>query len=82
VRLPTTKAAAVWNRHIAGAVVHRKGYGKGLFATDEVVIEASGNCTVVSRLLSPFVARVVIAHPLQVKAIAHPRKIQNKDEKL
>jgi hypothetical protein len=27
----------------------------------------------VSRVLSPFVTRVVIANPLQVKAIAHAR---------
>lgn len=48
-----------------------EGFGKGLHATDEVVIEATGNCMAVSRVLSPFVARVVIANPLQVKAIAH-----------
>ena len=38
---------------------------------DEVVIEATGNCMAVSRVLSPFVERVMIANPLQVKAIAH-----------
>ena len=48
-----------------------EGFGKTLHATDEVVIEATGNCMAVSRVLSPFVARVVIANPLQVKAIAH-----------
>ena len=48
-----------------------EGFGKSLLATDEVVIEATGNCMAVSRVLSPFVARVVIANPLQVKAIAH-----------
>src|SRR3954462_12863793 len=47
-----------------------EGFGKSLYATDEVVIEATGNCMAVSRVLSPFVARVVIANPLQVKAIA------------
>jgi transposase len=47
-----------------------EGFGKTLKATDEVVIEATGNCMAVSRVLSPFVARVVIANPLQVKAIA------------
>jgi transposase len=45
-------------------------FGKSLQVTDEVVIEATGNCMAVSRVLSPFVARVVIANPLQVKAIA------------
>ena len=48
-----------------------EGFGKSLLATDEVVIEATGNCMAVSRVLSPFVKRVAIANPLQVKAIAH-----------
>lgn len=48
-----------------------EGFGKTLLTTDEVVIEATGNCMAVSRVLSPFVKRVVIANPLQVKAIAH-----------
>lgn len=48
-----------------------EGFGKSLQAADEVVIEATGNCMAVSRVLSPFVPRVVIANPLQVKAIAH-----------
>lgn len=48
-----------------------EGFGKSLLATDEVVIEATSNCMAVSRVLSPFVKRVVIANPLQVKAIAH-----------
>jgi transposase len=52
-----------------------EGLGGKLFSTDEVVIEATGNCMAVSRVLSPFVRRVVIANPLQVKvkAIAHAR---------
>lgn len=48
-----------------------EGFGRQLRETDEVVIEATGNAMAVSRLLSPHVARVVIANPLQVKAIAH-----------
>lgn len=48
-----------------------EGYGKRLLATDEVVIEATGNCMAVRRVRSPFVKQVVIANPLQVKAIAH-----------
>ncbi|MER9714118.1 hypothetical protein NKJ13_28480 [Mesorhizobium sp. M0174] len=47
-----------------------EGFCKSLLATDEVVIKATGNCMAVSRVLSPFVKRVVIANPLQVKAIA------------
>jgi transposase len=48
-----------------------EGLGSRLAATDEVVIEATGNSMAVSRVLSRFVARVIIANPLQVKAIAH-----------
>lgn len=48
-----------------------EGFGRQLQKTDEVVIEATGNCMAVSRVLSPHVKRVVIANPLQVKAIAH-----------
>jgi transposase len=48
-----------------------EGLGRQLKKTDEVVIEATGNCMAVSRVLSPHVKRVVIANPLQVKAIAH-----------
>ena len=40
----------------------------------EVVIEATGNCMAVSRVLSLFVKRVVIANPLQVKAGADPSR--------
>ena len=48
-----------------------EGFGKTLQASDEVVVEATGNTMAVVRVLSPFVARVVIANPLQVRAIAH-----------
>ncbi len=48
-----------------------EGIGKNLLATDEVVIEATGNCMAVSRILTPFVKRVIIANPPQVKATAH-----------
>ena len=47
-----------------------EGFGKNLLASDEVVIEATANSMAVSRALAPFVARVIIANPLQVKAIA------------
>ena len=48
-------------------------FGRGLRKTDEVVLEATGNTAAIVRLLSPFVARVIIANPMQVKAIAHAR---------
>ena len=48
-----------------------RGFARSLLKTDEVVIEATGNAMVVSHLLTPHVTRVVIANPIQVKAIAH-----------
>lgn len=48
-----------------------EGLGKKLEPTDDVVIEATDNCMAVSRVRAPFVAGVVIANPLQVRAIAH-----------
>lgn len=68
----------IWDRGVlrhAGRVdmtrTALEGFGKTLEPTDEVVIEATGNSMAVARVLSAFVARVVIANPLQVKAIAH-----------
>lgn len=69
---------AIWEggvlRH-AGRVdmtrVALEGFGRTPKPTDEVVLEATGNSMAASRVLSPFVAREVIANPLQVKAIAH-----------
>jgi transposase len=48
-----------------------EGFGKRLQRSDEVVVEATGNAMAVVRVLSPFVTRVIIANPLQVKAIAY-----------
>ncbi len=48
-------------------------FGQRLSTDDEVVLEATGNANAVARVLKPHVARVVIANPLQVKAIAHAR---------
>jgi transposase len=50
-----------------------EGFGRTLAKTDEVVVEATGNAMAVVRVLSPYVARVIVANPLQVKAIAHAR---------
>ena len=41
-------------------------FGQALRSDDEVVREATGNTAAIVRLLTPFVARVVIANPLQV----------------
>jgi transposase len=48
-------------------------FGRKLRPKDEVVIEATGNTAMIVRLLRPFVQRVVIANPLQVRAIAHAK---------
>ena len=46
-------------------------FGRSLGKEDEVVIEATGNAMAVVRVLSVHVGRVIVANPLQVKAIAH-----------
>jgi hypothetical protein len=51
-----------------------EGFGRTLSIEDAVVIEATGNAMAVVRVLSPFVARVIVANPMQVKAIAHARR--------
>jgi len=48
-----------------------EGFGGSLDKEDEVVIEATGNAMAVVRVLAPHVARVIVANPLQVRAIAH-----------
>lgn len=48
-------------------------FGKKLRPDDEVVVEATVNTATIVRLLHPFVRRVVIANPLQVRAIAHAK---------
>ncbi|WP_245493487.1 MULTISPECIES: hypothetical protein [unclassified Mesorhizobium] len=47
-----------------------EGYGRSLNSTDEVVVEATGNAMAVVRVLSPFLGRVIVANPMQVKAIS------------
>lgn len=50
-----------------------EGFGRSLGKKDEVVLEATGNAMAVVRVLSPFVGRVSVANPMQVKAIGHAR---------
>ncbi len=50
-----------------------EGFGRSLRGDEEIVVEATGNAMSVVRVLSPFVARVIVANPMQVKAIAHAR---------
>jgi transposase len=49
------------------AVLH---FARTLRKDDDVVLESTVNTTAIVRLLSPFVRRVVVANPLQVRAIA------------
>jgi transposase len=48
-------------------------FAKGLLSTDHVVLEATGNTAAIAEALKPFVGRVVIANPLQVRLIAEAR---------
>src|SRR5438270_1819062 len=48
-------------------------FGRSLTKEDEVVVEATGNAMAVVRMLTPYVARVIVANPTQVKAIAYAR---------
>ena len=48
-------------------------FAKKLGAETEVVVEATGNTMAVVKLMAPHVKRVVIANPLQVRAIAHAK---------
>ncbi|WJI44805.1 transposase [Mesorhizobium sp. C120A] len=48
-----------------------EGFGRSLRRTVEVDVEATGNAMAVVRLLSPYVGRVIVANPMQMKAIAH-----------
>jgi transposase len=60
-----------WHGRVDMTRAGLEGFARSLEATDEVVVEATGNVMAVVRMLSPHVAQVVIANPLQVKAIAH-----------
>ena len=48
-------------------------FARGLQPSDEVVLEATGNTTAIVTALKPYVAKVVIANPLQVRLIAEAR---------
>ena len=44
-----------------------------LSSSDVIVVEATGNASAVAAVLSPYVERVVIANPKQVRVIAHAK---------
>jgi len=50
--------------------------GQSLTAQDKVILESTGNALEIARCLEPFVAEVVIANPMHVRAISHA-KVKN-----
>jgi transposase len=47
--------------------------GRALRLSDKVVLEATGNAAVVVAAFKPYVARVIVANPLQVRLIGEAR---------
>jgi hypothetical protein len=52
---------------------HLEAFGRTLTHDDHVIIEATGNAGAVAEALRPYVGRVVIANPRQVRLIAEAR---------
>ena len=61
-----------WNRLAQGEPRHDRllAWARSLRPDDEVVLEATGDTAAIVRLVAPHVGRVVIANPVQVRAIA------------
>lgn len=51
-------------------------FANSLAPTDRVVLESTGNALAIARILVPHVAEVVVANPMQVRAICHA-KVKN-----
>jgi transposase len=51
-------------------------FGQSLAQDDKVILESTGNAFEIARTLEPFVREVVIANPMQVRAISHA-KVKN-----
>jgi hypothetical protein len=49
---------------------HLEAFGRTLTEDDHVIIEATGNATVVAEVLASYVGRVAIANPRQLRLIA------------
>jgi transposase len=60
-----------WHGRVDMTRAGLEGFGRSLGKGDEVILEATCNAMAVVRVLRPYVARVIMANPLQVKAIAH-----------
>ena len=48
-------------------------FAGSLTPTDRVVLESTGNALAIARILEPHVAEVVLANPMQVRAICHAK---------
>ncbi len=61
----------------AGRIETRPGelklFAESLAGDDRVALEATGNTLAIARILAPHVGEVVIANPLQVRAISHAK---------
>jgi hypothetical protein len=57
-------------------------FAQGLGADDQVVLEATFHTWAIWSLLRPHAGKVVVANPMQVKAIAHARIKTDKIEDL
>jgi transposase len=51
-------------------------FASSLAPTDRVVLESTGNALAIARILEAHVAEVVLANPMQVRAICHA-KVKN-----
>ena len=51
-------------------------FAQSLAPTDRIVLESTGNALAIARILEPHVAEVVLANPMQVRAICHA-KVKN-----
>jgi transposase len=51
-------------------------FAQSLAPTDRIVLESTGNALAIARILKPHVAEVVLANPMQVRAICHA-KVKN-----
>lgn len=51
-----------------------EGFGRSLEGDEKVVVEATGNVMSLVRALSPFVARMIIANPMQMNSTRPPPK--------
>lgn len=64
------------DRDARPSAIHKKPDAAGITAGRafrDQRLEATGNAMAVVRVLSPYVGRVIVANPMQVKAIAHAR---------